>query len=430
MYSGTDILLRLFDRVVAHPARCAPCATPVRTRLLQGFGKSASYAAREGSPHMCSPHPLHQATIVGVYNTKQGRLLEGSTTDSLTLEATFGAIADTGISPGEVDGIVTRDFRPMASQLGRRPCWFSSGGASISGLIEATLAIGAGLCETVVIAGSQAGDYRDHSATAPWTRPSNEFVECWGTFTSAEFAMVARRHMHLYGTTPEQLAEVASAIRMNGAKNPAATYYGREVTPADVLNSRMIADPYHLLDICMTSEGGAGMVLTTVQKAKELNVKPVYIRSASLEVMGAGYREPPVWDRFGHNGAWGGKKMFGQAQMTPKDIDVCEFYDNFSWEIIRLFEVYGFCGEGEGGDFVMDGRVRIDGNLPICTDGGLMSFSHSAGAQALQRVIAGVLQIQGRAPNQVDNVRNVLTENFGSGALWTNQMILSSDPAD
>src|SRR5262249_54161503 len=148
---------------------------------------------------------------------------------------------------------------------------------------------------------------------------------------------------------------------MNGARNPAAVYYDREVTPQDVLNSRMVTDPYHLLDICTTSEGGAGMVLTTIERAKDLPVKPVYILGAALEQQGNAYRRPPVWDRYGWSGRWGGKKMFEQAHLTPNDIDVCEFYDNFSFEIIRLLEAYGFCGEGEGGDFVMGGRVRIDG---------------------------------------------------------------------
>ncbi len=105
--------------------------------------------------------------------------------------------------------------------------------------------------------------------------------------------------------------------------------------------------------------------------------------------------------------------------------------DNFSFDVIRLFETYGFCGEGEGGDYVMGGRVRIDGDMPVTTDGGLMSYSHAMIPQAMQRVIAGTLQLQGRAVNQVTHkrVQNILVENFGGGALFTHQMIISSEPA-
>ena len=383
---------------------------------------------------MASANPLHQAAIVGVYNTKQARFLEGHTSAGLTLEAVLGALKDAGLSPSDVDGVCIGNqgfpnSGDMVYQLGWRPSWTGQG-IGISAVANAALAIGAGMCETVVLASGQAGAYADRGATAPWTRPTNEFVECWGLFTAAEFALVAKRHMHKYGIKPEALAEIASAIRTNGTNNPAAVYYGRQATPEDVLNSRMVADPYHLLDICMTSEGGVGMVMTTVEKAKQLNVKPVYILGASLESQGAGYKQPPVWDRFGRSGEWSGQKVFQQSGLTVKDMDIGEFYDNFSWEMLRLFEVYGFCGEGEGGDYVMDGRVRIDGEFPIVTDGGLMSYSHAGTAQALQRVISGVLQIQGRAVNQVKHkpVRNVLVENFGSGVLGTPTMIIGAEP--
>ena len=380
---------------------------------------------------MFSTNPMHGAAIVGVYNTKQARFLEGKTADGLAIEAAFGAIADAGLKPSDIDGsavsIGSGAAFDLTHQLGGRPNNSLDGGASP---MHAAISIGMGLSETVVIVGSQAGFYREHSATAPWTRPTNEFVECWGLFTTAEFALIARRHMHIYGTKPEHLAEVSSAIRMNGANNPDAIYYGREATPEDVLNSRMIADPFHLLDCCTASEGAAAMVLTTVERAKDLNVKPVYILGAAPDRMGLPYRHPVVWDRYGWSGREGGKKVFDQARLTPKDIDVCEFYDNFSFEIIRLFETYGFCGEGEGGDFVMGGRVRIDGELPIVTDGGLMSFSYPLGAQAMQRIIQGVLQIQGRATNQIKHkaVRHVLTDAAGSAALGTSQLILGAEP--
>ena len=170
-----------------------------------------------------------------------------------------------GITLAEVDGFnVTSSTQRFHSRqavmlFGAQPSWTGSD-IGIPAVVEAALAISAGLCETAVIATAQVAAHRDQQKTAPWTRPNNEFVECWGLFTPAEFALMARRHMHLYGTSEQQFAEVAATIRNNGARHPQACHYGKFVTPEDVLNSRMVAEPFHLLDCAMTSEGGAGMV--------------------------------------------------------------------------------------------------------------------------------------------------------------------------
>jgi acetyl-CoA acetyltransferase len=376
---------------------------------------------------------MHNIAIVGVYNTKQGRVLEGETSESLALDAIRGVLNDAGLKPSDINGVCGNNNYggPSAAQmirlLGSRPSWVSTG-SNIPGILEAATAIGSGMCDTAVIFAAQAGAYSDRARTAPWTRPSNEFVEWTGLYTAAEFALMAKRHMYEYGTKPEALAEVASAVRTNGARNPHAVYFGRECTPEDVLNSRMVADPFHLLDCCTTTEGGAAMILTAVDRARGMNVQPVYILGGATEQQGLAYNEAPVWSRYGWSGRWGGQRTFAMAGLEPKDIDICEFYDNFSFEIIRLVETYGFCGEGEGGDFVMGGRIRLDGELPICTDGGLMGFSHAGMVQGLQRVISGVQQIQGRHVNQVRKpVKHVLCENFGSAALLTEQMIISSE---
>ena len=211
-------------------------------------------------------------------------------------------------------------------------------------ILEAASAIAAGMCQAVVVANAQAGAYTVRPSTAPWTRPSNEFVECWGLYTAAEFAPIAQRHMHLYDTKPEHLAEVASTIRTNGGQNPNAVYSGQVVTPV------------HLLDCAMTAEGGAGLVLTTVERARDLDVPMVRILGGGLDRRGPGYQMAPVWDRVGDVGGWAAQKAFEMSGLEPSDVDVCEFYDPFSFEIIRQFEAYGFCEVGEGGPFVMDGH--------------------------------------------------------------------------
>jgi acetyl-CoA acetyltransferase len=379
---------------------------------------------------------LHSVAIVGAYNTVQARYLEGETSFSVTLDAVRGALGDAGLEASEVDGLNIRtgtggngqSQRQWVHQLGGRPKWCGNANMGIPAVLEAAAAIASGYCSTVVIANGQAGAFTERAATAPWTRPTNEFVECFGLYTAAEFALIAQRHMNLYGTKPEHLAEVASAVRTHGGMNPDAVYTGRVITPDDVLNSRMIADPFHLLDCAMTCEGGAGMVLTTVERARDLDVKPVHVLGGSQDARGAAYVAGPLWHVTGDVGRVAAQQAFATSGLGPSDIDVCEFYDPFSFELIRQFEAFGFCGEGEGGPFVMDGRVRIGGEFPICTDGGTMSFSHPGTAQLLQKVISGAQQLRGNAgTRQVEGAEVAMCTNGGAGALFTDVIILGNE---
>ena len=378
---------------------------------------------------------LSDVVIVGAYNTAQARYLVGETSMTVTLDALRGAIADAGIDASEIDGVnVTAGMGPgqhtnnFVHLLGGRPMWTGNAHTGVPQILEAAAAIAAGYCSTVIVGNGQAGAYTERAATAPWTRPSNEFVECWGLYTAAEFALIAQRHMHLYGTKPEHLAEVASAVRTHGGMNPDAVYSNREITPEDVLNSPMIADPFRLLDCAMTAEGGAAVVLTTAERAKDLDVTPVHVLAGGLDRRGPAYVMAPLWNIAGDVGGWAAKQAFETAGLTPEDVDVCEFYDPFSFEIIRQFEAYGFCGPGEGGPFVMDGRVRVGGQYPICTDGGTMSFSHPGTAQLLQKVIAGATQLRGRAGNrQVEDAEVAMVTNGGAGALFTDVLLLGTE---
>ena len=379
---------------------------------------------------------LHRAVIAGVHNTVQARALPGETSFSVTLQAVRGALADAGLDPSEVDGLNIRTGaghdsgtqRQWVHQLGGRATWTGNAHMGIPAVLEAAAAIAAGYCSTVVIANGQAGAYTERRSTAPWTRPPNEFVECFGLYTAAEFALIARRHMHLYGTRPEHLAEVASAIRTHGGMNPEAVYTGREITPDDVLGSPVIADPFHLLDCAMTGEGGAGLVLTTAERARDLDAAPVRILGGGLDARGAAYVAGPLWHVAGDVGRFAAERAFAACGLGPADVDVCEFYDPFSFEIIRQFEAYGFCGPGEGGPFVMAGRIRLGGEFPICTDGGTMSFSHPGSAQLLQKVVAGAVQLRGEAgARQVEGAEVAMCTNGGAGALFTDVVLLGRD---
>ncbi|MFP6687515.1 MAG: thiolase family protein [Polyangiaceae bacterium] len=375
-------------------------------------------------------NPLHEVAVVGAYNTPQAKKLVDFTEPTLLLNAINGALDDAGLRPEDIDGINVNTWvtqihsRHVAQMLGARPAW-TGVEYGIAGMMEAVSAVATGQCHTALIASVQCGEYTDHDSTVSWTRPSNEFVESWGLYTAAEFALIARRHMHLYGTPQEALAEVSAAIRMNGAKNPEAVMYGKEVIPEHVLRSRMVADPFHLFDCCINSEGGAALIVTTAERARDLDTQPIYILGGAMDRQGMSYVTAPVWDKYGLIGQRAARLAFEQCGLTPRDVDVLELYDPFSFEIIRQLEAYGFCGEGEGGDYVLDGNVRIDGATPVATNGGLLSFSHAGVAQLIQKPIAAVQQLRGDLPAEltVPDAKVAIASNGGAGALFNDVML-------
>jgi acetyl-CoA acetyltransferase len=381
------------------------------------------------------------AAIVGVHNTRQGRRLDGETSRGLALQTIQGALADAGLTLEDVDGISAGALStPLIYDLRLGPAWQGLG-FGVGMITEAATAIEHGMADVVVLVAAQAGEYRDHAATAPWTRPENEFVAPWGMFTAAEFALIARRHMHVYGTTREQLSVVAATIRNNGSRNPEAVYYRRgPFIPDDITASRPIADPFHLLDCATTSEGGCALVVANIERADTAS-QPVYILGSGADFHGPSYQHPPAWDLAGRrgdhrnhpNGVVGrraAERAFAHAGLRPADVDVLELYDPFSFEIIRQLEAFGFCGEGEGGPFVADGHIAIDGSHPITTDGGTMSFSHAgSNPQMMQRAIRAVQQLRGQAGDlQVPDARIALCSNGGAGALFTTVLVLGDEP--
>ena len=348
------------------------------------------------------------AVIVGIHQTKQARRLPDDTSMSLTVEAVNGAVADAGVALSDIDGFnvqigSTPSGNDFAYKVGASYFWLGRTHVSPDAVVEAALAISGGQCEVAVLASAQAGLHTDRSSTAPWTRPPNEFIETWGLHTPAEWALLAQRHMHLFGTTPEQAAHAAAVVRNNGHANPEAVYHGRgPFTVDDILGSRVVAWPFHLLDCSMTCEGGAAMVLTTAERARDLKARPIRVIGAASEQWGPEYTYPPTYERKGLLGRRAADIAFGQAGIARADVDVLELYDNFSWEIIRALEAYRYCEVGEGGDFVTSGLIEPGGKLPISTDGGLLSYSHSGGSQSMQRVVQAVRQLRGTsAVNQV-----------------------------
>jgi len=383
-------------------------------------------------------NPLHSIAVVGAYNTRQARDLERTTREVLN-EAALGAITDAGLSIDDVDAIISPNSHELLFDLGLGSIRAVSAGPDIDGVLTAAGLLATGQARVVLMATAKAGRGFDRSSVAPWVRPANEFVASYGLITPAEFALMARRHMIEYGTTAEQMATVAATIRNHGSSNPDAIYYDRgPFTVDDILGSPMVADPFHLLECATTSQGGCAIVMTTVDRAADTAAKPAWLLGGGSDRCGPSYQTSPTWDRVafhgnddpaGYVGRRAARQAFGQAGIKPVDVDVCEFYDPFSFEIIRQFEAFGFCAEGEGGEFVMNGRIDLDGEFPVTTDGGLMSFSHAGSfPQQLQRVIRAVEQVRGTCgANQIEDASVAICSNGGSGALYSQVLIVSNE---
>ena len=383
-------------------------------------------------------HPFRDVAIVGVHNTVQARSLPEHDSASIAIEGALGALRDCGLTPADVDGVVGQFAQEDVLTLGLGPCTRRPNALGIPAVLDAAALIATDQADVVLVAGGGAGLYTERAATAPWTRPANELVVGYGLFTAAEFALMARRHMITFGTTAEQMAAVAATIRTNGHVNPEAVYSGRgPFTVADILASRMIADPFHLLECAMTSEGGCGLVLARADRVPDVPKPPVWLLGGASDSYGPAYQFAPSWDLTGtgapdvpagYVGRHAARRVFRVAGLGPADVNAAELYDPFSFEIIRQLEAFGFCDDGQGGAFVEDGHIAAGGRLPVTTDGGTMSFSHPGiSAQQLQRVIRGVQQIRGTCPTmQVPDCDVVLCSNGGSGALFTDVLLLGS----
>jgi acetyl-CoA acetyltransferase len=222
--------------------------------------------------------------------------------------------------------------------------------------------------------------------------------------------------------------------------NPDAVFHGKgPYTVEDVLASRVIADPLHLLDCCITSEGGCAIVVTTSERAGDLRLSPVSILGAGVDVMGRPNFHPPTWDFraplgrdiAGYVGRRAAANAFRMAGVTPGQVDVLELYDSFSFEVIRQVEAFGFCGEGEGGPYVVEGHLDADGAHPANTDGGLLSFSHAGGSvQGSQRIVRAIHQLQRQcATGQVAGAEIALASYGGGSTFFTDVVLLGRHAA-
>ncbi len=370
-----------------------------------------------------------KVVIAGIGHTAFGKL-PGRSTVSLNVEAIRKALVDAGVNPHQVDGLMvkapTSKFEMMYAQklaeaLGMQPRIggvYDHGGASnISMISYATMAIEAGQCEIAVVS------LADNPATGTRQAYEKSYGDdgsgLYGWFgTPAGYAMIAQRHMAQYGTTSDQLGAIAVACRKHGAANPHAQLR-KPLTLAQYRESRLIVEPLRRDDCCLVSDGAAAVVLMSAKKAAELKVaKPV-------PVLGFGQGQTS-WDvalrpdLTTTAAKVSAQTAFTMAGLRPVDMDVAQIYDCFTIAVLMTLEDYGFCAKGEGGRFVLDGRIELGGTLPINTSGGLLS---ETGMPGLQLVMEGVRQMRGDSVNQVQGAGKCVISNQG-GIMHTHATLI------
>jgi len=370
---------------------------------------------------------LKQAAIVGVYMTEQGSLSD-RTTGSLYVEAVKGALEDAGLTPKDIDGIIgsgpegaglSGDFCDNFGVPLRFHAETGVGASSSSaGLGLAAMAITHGYADAVIAPAASGGATRP-GASGPRGAPrGSPFEYIWGITAASNYALAARRHMHDYGTTSEQLAEIAVATRKHATLNPAAVMGSRgPITIEDVLKSRMIADPLHLFDCCLVNNGGGAVVMTTLERARSLRKTPVVMLGWGEGFTFHDNMSAPSLTSFG--GVKAADTAFGQAGVRREDIQVVGISDHFSIDVLIELEDAGFCKKGEGGAFVEGGALQIGGRLPTNTDGGFLSGSHGASC-GLYTITELVRQLRGEAgDHQVQDVQ--LASAHGTGGTFQGQ---------
>lgn len=365
-----------------------------------------------------------QTAIVGIGATEFSKD-SGRSELQLAAEAVRAAVADAGLQPSDVDGLTTftMETNPeiaVAKTAGLGDLTFFSkigygGGAACATVQQAAIAVATGVADTVVCyrAFNERSGHRFGSG-AHRGEPTAEgiamsWVSSFGLQTPASWvALFARRYMHEYGATSEDFGRVSVADRKHAATNPKAWFYGKPITLEEHQASRWIVDPLHLLDCCQETDGGQALVVTTLERARDLPQKPAVIAGAAQgsargqESMVSYYR-----DDIGGLPEMGlvARQLWEQSGIGPQDVQTAVIYDHFTPFVLQQLEEFGFCGRGEAKDFIRDGRIELGGALPVNTHGGQLGEAYLHG---MNGIAEAVRQVRGTAVNQVPDVDNVL----------------------
>jgi acetyl-CoA acetyltransferase len=347
-----------------------------------------------------------KASIAGIGYTEFSRN-SGVSTLTLALRAIMAALQDAGLPPDRLDGIATHrvgDSTPaavVAQALGMAdPHYFvdhfGGGGSSQQLLGQAAMAVTTGMADYVVC--YRAVNARSEFRMGGTGRPPVEHLETqyqapYGHVAPPQYyALPARAYMHRYGVTERHLGAVAVTQRANAVKNPRALM--REpITMDDYLASRMVVEPFRLLDCCLESDVGIAVLVTSTERARDLRHRPVLISGVSwgggTTLFSLGQPDPTV-----SAAKLMAPRLFAMAGMTPDDVDIANLYDCFTYAVLLQLEDYGFCGKGEGGEFAASGAIAPGGRLPVNTHGGFLSEGYAHG---MNHIAEAVSQLRGDA---------------------------------
>lgn len=367
-----------------------------------------------------------KVAIVGAADTEVGVVPHLSATQ-MYVKAAKLALEDAGITKDDVDGLITcnswvepymyhAEMIAEYMQIFPRYCLnvATGGGTTLAIMQHAATAIATGVCNTVLITMADnmlSGLSRDKAIEAMSTAGHAQFERPYGPPIPGFYALIAQAHMHAYGTTSEQLAAVSVACRKHASLNPAAQMRD-PITVDDVLNSKMIADPLHLLDCSVVSDGGAAIIMTAAERAKDFRPQPVYVLG-----IGEGHSHEHISQARNLTTSAAkeaGERTYAMAGLGPQAIDVAELYDCFTPVVLVELEDLGFCPKGEGGRFVENGRIELGGELPVNTHGGLMSHCHPGHPGSMFSVTEAVAQLRGECgPRQVQDAEVALVHAQG-----------------
>jgi acetyl-CoA acetyltransferase len=343
-------------------------------------------------------------------------------------QATSRALDDAGLALSDIDAVFATTSQSrmptlaLCDYLGLCPTYHDGtnmGGSSFLSMVtHAQMALESGLCTTALIAyGSTQRSMGRANVASP---DINAYEEPYGPiYTASSYALAASRHMHQYGTTREQLAEIAVAARRWAMRNPKA-WERTPLTVEEVLSSRMLSHPLTVRDACLVTDGGGAIIVTSAARAKDLRKPPAY-------VLGAGeclshYSITGMPDLTVTGAAQSGATAYAMAGLRPSDIDVAELYDAFTITTLLFLEDLGFCPKGEGGRFVQDGGIAPGGRLPVNTNGGGLSYCHP-GMYGIFLMIEAVRQLRGEAgARQVPRCSTALAH--GNGGTLSSQSTL------
>ncbi len=365
--------------------------------------------------------------IAGIGATAFGKH-PGRDSVSLNVEAIRRALEDAGIDKGEVDGLFLKPptsdpqmlyATKVAAALSLQPklggAWDQGGAANATLVSYACMAIAAGQCEVAVVSFA---DTPRTGSSAVYSRPRGDDA-LYGWFgTLPGYAMIMQRHIAEHGTPPEAFAEIAMAARAHGANNPKAQVQN----PLDLesyLAAKPLVAPLRRDDCTLISDGGAAVVVMSARRAAQKRV------AAPVPILGWGYGQT-FWevaqrpDMTTTMAKTSGATAFKMAGIAPKDVDVVQLYDCFTIAALMTLEDYGFCQKGHAADFVRDGALRVGGELPFNTSGGLLS---ETGMPGMQLIHEGVRQMRGSSPNQVQGARNCVISNQG-GVMQTHSTLV------